>query len=47
MGNSNNLNEVISVLYLGEDCTLVTDHCALQWLLKLKRPILKLTRGDL
>lgn len=30
-------DEVISVLYLREDCTLVTDHCALQWLLKLKR----------
>jgi hypothetical protein len=35
---SNIWDEVISVLYLWEDCTLLTDHCALQWLLKLKRP---------
>ena len=32
----NILDEVISVLHLGEDCTVVTDHCAQQWLLKLE-----------
>ena len=38
---SNIWNEVISVLHLGEDRTLVTDHCAQQWLLKLKKPSAK------
>jgi len=33
---SNILDEVISVLHLGEDCTVVTDHCAPQWVLKLE-----------
>ena len=44
---SNIRDEVISVLHLGEDCTLITDHCAQQWLLKLKKPSAKLTRWDL
>jgi hypothetical protein len=35
---SNIWDEVISVLHLEEDCTLVTDNCAQQWLLKLKKP---------
>jgi hypothetical protein len=44
---SNIWDEVISVLHLREGCTLVTDHCAPQWLLKLKKPSEKLTRWDL
>jgi len=44
---SNIWDEVISVLHLGEDRTLVTDKCAQQWLLKSKKPSAKLTRWDL
>jgi len=42
----NILVEVIAVLRLGEDCTVVTVHCAPQWLLKLETEC-KLTGWDL
>jgi hypothetical protein len=44
---SNIWDEVISVLHLGEDCTLVTDQCAQQRLLKLKKHSAKLTGWSL
>ena len=33
IAGSNILDEVISVLHFGEDCTVLTDSCAQQWLL--------------
>jgi hypothetical protein len=45
--HSNIWDEVISVLHIGEDCTLATDQFAPQWLLKLKKPGAKLSRWAL